>query len=1061
MSLRANELETLFTANVDQLEKADKRVKEIADRVEKNPIEQKVTADTKNAVDGMDRVEAKAKTLVSRETAMSLDIKVANAENNLDRTKKRIELLKLEGEAGIDVKANLARAEADLSKMERNLEKLRTARTSITVEAPADDAIKSMDRVEKRAKELVSKEMAVRINAETTRAEQNVGKLEANLRVLRTLEPTPRVNVDIAYAEKRLDTARARLRDLEGARATMVVDVNDGGAEQKLRDVADYAEEAGADGGERGGKAMGAGIMAGIIALPIIGALRQSMDGLRDVAFDILVGDGMASLASADRLGALTGLDEAQAARMARSAAEAYASNFGESIEANMDTSRLALQFDLIDPNASVRSSQQVVQGLAGIADVLGEDVRPVATAVTTLLKTGMAANAQEAFDILAAGQREGVNRGEDLLDTFTEYPSVLKRLGLTGSESLGLMNQALDAGARNSDVAADALKEFQIRATDGAESSIKGFQRLGLNGERMTAKIARGGQDARDGLQEVLDKLRETEDPVVRNAAAVELFGTKAEDLGEALFAMDLTTAVDQLDGVTGAAQRMFDRLAQSDEAKLEQAGRNIEVGVEGIKATLAAGFADPLTQAADWINENRGPMLDFLRGLVEGTISFGITGANAIATISETTGELLGGPLAGLLDVFAQFAELTGEEQVAKDLRAMSGDMRDFRESTAEGAEAIRSELIPEMERGRDIAMSYMDGAIAFGYLNDASVRLADSLSQVGIDGEGAAISLDGVDTANLKASESGRLLEEQVRNAVSALGEEVSAAATAGETQAQLKERYDATTGALMGQLTQMGLSEEQARSLIDEILRTPSSVSTTFGSNADAQKAGVQSLADRITTLPDGTVVVYADTTPAGNAVESLISRYTGNTISLRVDGTPVINGVPQVGRAHGGGVFGPGTETSDSIPARLSHNEHVWTAAETRGAGGHAEVERLRRYAKAGRLGDILPGFRNGGPVLERYIGAPPAAITAGTALAAAPSGTSDPLTALAAAVVTAMAGPQLASAGAEAPLLGSLTLVSSGSVAQDMQTVRDELRILRHGGPKKGGPRAR
>jgi hypothetical protein len=37
--------------------------------------------------------------------------------------------------------------------------------------------------------------------------------------------------------------------------------------------------------------------------------------------------------------------------------------------------------------------------------------------------------------------------------------------------------------------------------------------------------------------------------------------------------------------------------------------------------------------------------------------------------------------------------------------------------------------------------------------------------------------------------------------------------------------------------------------------------------------------------------------------------------------------------------HGGEVEGPGTGTSDSVPARLSDGEFVMTAAAVRGAGG--------------------------------------------------------------------------------------------------------------------------
>jgi TP901 family phage tail tape measure protein len=51
-----------------------------------------------------------------------------------------------------------------------------------------------------------------------------------------------------------------------------------------------------------------------------------------------------------------------------------------------------------------------------------------------------------------------------------------------------------------------------------------------------------------------------------------------------------------------------------------------------------------------------------------------------------------------------------------------------------------------------------------------------------------------------------------------------------------------------------------------------------------------------------------------------------------------------------GLAEGGAVRGPGTGTSDSIVARLSSGEHVWTAAEVAAAGGHGAVAALRSSA---------------------------------------------------------------------------------------------------------------
>jgi hypothetical protein len=61
-------------------------------------------------------------------------------------------------------------------------------------------------------------------------------------------------------------------------------------------------------------------------------------------------------------------------------------------------------------------------------------------------------------------------------------------------------------------------------------------------------------------------------------------------------------------------------------------------------------------------------------------------------------------------------------------------------------------------------------------------------------------------------------------------------------------------------------------------------------------------------------------------------------------------------------ARGGPVWGAGTETSDSIPASLSHNEHVVSAREVRGAGGHGALAAMRAQWRG------APGFAEGGAV---------------------------------------------------------------------------------------------
>jgi hypothetical protein len=62
------------------------------------------------------------------------------------------------------------------------------------------------------------------------------------------------------------------------------------------------------------------------------------------------------------------------------------------------------------------------------------------------------------------------------------------------------------------------------------------------------------------------------------------------------------------------------------------------------------------------------------------------------------------------------------------------------------------------------------------------------------------------------------------------------------------------------------------------------------------------------------------------------------------------------------KATGGPIVGPGTGTSDSIPAMLSNGEHVLTAREVAAAGGHSVIESFRK--------SLVRGYANGGVVVD-------------------------------------------------------------------------------------------
>lgn len=76
------------------------------------------------------------------------------------------------------------------------------------------------------------------------------------------------------------------------------------------------------------------------------------------------------------------------------------------------------------------------------------------------------------------------------------------------------------------------------------------------------------------------------------------------------------------------------------------------------------------------------------------------------------------------------------------------------------------------------------------------------------------------------------------------------------------------------------------------------------------------------------------------------------------------------GTMRVAMAGGGGVEGPGTATSDEVPAMLSDGEHVLTASDVEKAGGQGAIYRMRSAIQSGMLrfagGGAVQHFAKGG-----------------------------------------------------------------------------------------------
>lgn len=741
--------------------------------------------------------------------------------------------------------ANTKDSEAGFTRVETRKKNLEKSPVKVKVDAEPKGALDAMDEIEKEGLALAKRrDFDPKIDADIAKARGSIDDITRELAVLEKMDPTLEVQADTVKAEKKLDAAVSRLKALEGLKAEMVVEADTGEAEQALDDVQGKAEESGG----AGGKAFLGGFLGGLAATPIVGAVTGLIADIKDG-----IVSGLDNEVRADEFGAATGLDEVTVGRIGRVAAEAYANNFGDSIRANLDTAAAGIRSGLLDPSGTRRDAQSVVQSLDGVAKILDEDVSRASRSAAQLLRTGLAKDAQGAFDIIVKGQQAGLNVSEDWLDTIDEYSTQFRKLGLDGGATLGLLSQAVKAGARDTDTAADALKEFAIRAVDGSATTKHGFDVIGLSAAEMSAKIAQGGPIAAEALGQTLDGLRRIEDPALRSQAAVELFGTKAEDLGDALYAMDLSTAAASIGDFAGTAESAVKRLGDNTAGSIASAQRNIEVAADGIKGALAVAFGPQIEKVADDISGNREAVMTFLFDVANGALDMGRNFVEGIAVSTEAVGTFVAGPLADLVDGLA--AVLNGIDNIPgidvgdaeQSLRDAADSMRTFDSTTATAADTIRRDLI---ERGIDPAQQKLNefGAplLADAALHDATQQLAEDLDAVGYSAENGQRLLEGFNIAQDGTVSASSEVDAQLRAVVASLDLQAQKSVEAGDSQEELSAQYREGREALIQQMEAMGLTREQAETLIGTYGLIPERVDTLV----QADTGSAQSKSDQL-------------------------------------------------------------------------------------------------------------------------------------------------------------------------------------------------------------------
>ncbi|HEX7349585.1 phage tail tape measure protein [Brachybacterium sp.] len=818
----------------------------------------------------------------------------------------------------IDV--DIAGAEAEVRKLTAELEKLEANPVDPVIRADVADSEAKIERLVAELEQLEKMDPSPQVTADTERAEAQLEGLMNRIESMNRLEASAEVNVSIDQARSDLDSAEAKLKALQGAKAEMIVTADAGAAEEVFEDVGDEGAAAGAEAGEAAGNA----IIDGLNSTPILGAVSGILVGVGAYLGKQLMDDIQAAIATEDVFGAASGLDEATARKFGTAASLAYSNAWGESLEANMGVAQSALENALVLPDSTGREIQTVIEQLNAVADILDVDVTEAAEAAGNMIKNGLAADATEAFDIIIAGQQNGLNRSEDWLDTLREYSAMFESIGLSGAEAGGLIEQAMDAGARNSDVAADALKEFSIRAQDDSEATRQAFKDLGLDADEMGKAISEGGDTAKDGLDTVLDGLRSIEDPMARNAAGVALFGTMWEDMGNGagVLAMDLDTLGGSWVNVGDTAADAMERMSSNAATAWESTKRTFETSIDTVLGGLSVAFSAPLEDLSGWMSTNTNTILGWLMDMGYGFFDLARAAIEFGASTIEVMGDVAGA-LDGIVDgigvAVEAFGYLTGDQDMVDlglSIQGAADDMETFSDNADGAAEMLRTEVGGALDEAERRFTDFTGPALLQTAINDAiNAMIADTdrfVEHVGgadatieINGE-TLLAEDALNSLIQEVSESNgtvdingdTVLVEDALDHVMGLvdeGAEIVVTANTGPSEQQVDDLIARIQEAGEGGVAEIPIDADTAPAAesVDVFKGKTTETTATVGVSANIEPAqmDVVNLENTI-AASGGTVTINGNSTPGDQVLDTLMAIINSSDGTVTIDGNEV-------------------------------------------------------------------------------------------------------------------------------------------------------------------------
>ena len=347
-------------------------------------------------------------------------------------------------------------------------------------------------------------------------------------------------------------------------------------------------------------------ILKGAISDLAADALQNAVDKFKELATS-----GEQALNS---LQAQTGMTTVEISELKEQMYDLYGENYGESLEdvANV-LAAVKENINETDPE----KIKEIAKNAIAMSDTFGSDVEETLQGVNALMEH-MGLTAEEAFDYIAKGSQNGLDKTGELSDNLAEYAQIWAQAGFNAEEMFSVLQNGVDSGAYNLDKVNDLVKEILINIIDGRlEDNIDSFSDKTA---QIFEEFKNGKATQKDVFDSIINDLNTTSGLAEKLALASENWSALGEDNAMSVIEA-LNNVNDSYSNVEGTMQSINDIKYDDIESQISALGRQLEVD---IIQPLVEDATPHIKEFISWVSEHLPEVTGVVAALTTATLGY-----------------------------------------------------------------------------------------------------------------------------------------------------------------------------------------------------------------------------------------------------------------------------------------------------------------------------------------------------------------------------------------------------------------------------------------------------